>query len=122
MAKQSSRSTPADLTPAQRKRYEARRKQAKDDLAAGKLGPPVDALDLDVENATPFYFALRSFILQLKTAREQAGLTHAQIAERTGLAAETLCRLETGTLINPTYQTLAKYAVAVGKTLRIEAE
>src|SRR5439155_7435523 len=44
-------------------------------------------------NAAPFYFALRTFIKQLKEAREAAGLTLAQIAEKTGLAEETLCRL-----------------------------
>ena len=43
-------------------------------------------------------------------------------AEKTGLAAETLCRLETGALTNPTYRTLGLYAAAVGRRLVLTAE
>jgi transcriptional regulator with XRE-family HTH domain len=73
-------------------------------------------------DAAPFYFELRACIAELKKAREAAGLTLAQVAEKTGLAAETLCRLETGAVTNPTWQTLGLYAVAVGRRLSLRLE
>ena len=75
----------------------------------------VDAGDL--ANAAPFYFELRSTIATLKAARGAAGLTLAEVAAKTGLALETLSRLETGAATNPTWQTLGAYAVAVGRRL-----
>jgi len=51
-------------------------------------------------------------------AREAAGLTLAQVAAKTGLAEETLCRLESGAVTNPTWQTLGRYAVAVDRDVR----
>jgi DNA-binding XRE family transcriptional regulator len=75
----------------------------------------------ELANGTPYYFALRAFVGQLRQAREEAGLTLAVVAEKSGLAPETLSRLETGALTNPTFQTLAKYAVAVGRKVVISA-
>jgi len=73
-------------------------------------------------DAAPFYFELRACIFRLKQAREAAGLTLVQIGERTGLAPETLSRLETGAVTNPTWKTIADYAVAVGCRLHLTAE
>lgn len=72
--------------------------------------------------ATPFYFALRKFVDQLRAAREAARLTLAEVGEKTGLAPETLSRLETGALTNPTFKTLALYARAVGRQLTLSAD
>jgi DNA-binding XRE family transcriptional regulator len=113
------RVSPNDLTPQQRAAYEKIKAKAKADLEAGLLGPPAD---VDTTDAAPFYFALRACIAELKKAREAAGLTLAQVAEKTGLATETLCRLETGAVTNPTWQTLGLYATAVGRKLRLSAE
>ena len=52
-------------------------------------------------DAVPYYFALRRFVGQLRKAREAAGLSGAEVARRTGLAAETISRLETGALHQP---------------------
>jgi DNA-binding phage protein len=76
----------------------------------------------EIANATPFYFSLRSFVQQLKEARERLGLTLAQVAEKSGMAEESLCRLETGKAGNPSFQTLAKYAAAVGVRLHLSAD
>ena len=73
-------------------------------------------------DAAPFYFELRSCIFRLKQAREAAGLTLVEVGERTGLAPETLSRLETGAVTNPTWKTLGDYANAVGCRLRLTAE
>lgn len=72
-------------------------------------------------DAAPFYFELRSTMVVLKAAREAAGLTLADVSSKTGLALETLSRLETGAATNPTWQTLGTIAVAVGYRLSLTA-
>ena len=76
----------------------------------------------ELADGAPFYFQLQACIKQLKEARLAAGLTLAQVSEKTGLASETLSRLETGMLPNPTWKTLAVYAVAVDRKLSISAD
>ena len=76
----------------------------------------------EIADGAPFYFELLACVAQLKKAREAAGLTLAQVAEKTGLATETLCRLETGQVTNPTWKTLGLYAAAVGRKLTLSAE
>jgi DNA-binding XRE family transcriptional regulator len=56
-------------------------------------------------------------VLQLKAAREQKGLTLADLTERTGMDRSALSKLETGQRPNPTVETLVRYAEAVGKRL-----
>jgi ribosome-binding protein aMBF1 (putative translation factor) len=107
------------LTPAQQARLDAVRAKAIADRQLGVDGPPAD---VDTTDATPFHFALRRFVGQLRQAREAAGLSAVEVARRTGLAAETISRLETGALTNPTYQTLARYAAAVGVRLVLTAQ
>ena len=109
------RVSPADLTTEQRANYD--RLKAKAMVDRHLEGPPLP----DQANAAPFYFELRTFTTQLKEAREAAGLTLAQVAEKTGLAEETLCRLESGAVTNPTWKTLGLYAVAVGHTINVTA-
>jgi DNA-binding XRE family transcriptional regulator len=76
----------------------------------------------EIADGAPFYFELLACVAELKKAREAAGLTLAQVAEKSGLATETICRLETGQVTNPTWKTLGMYAVAVGRKLRLSAE
>jgi DNA-binding XRE family transcriptional regulator len=116
------RVSPKDLTAEQRAAYEKIKAKAKADLDAGLLGPPVERVDVDTTDGAPFYFVLRACLAELKTAREAAGLTLAQVAEKTGLATETLCRLETGQVTNPTWKTLGLYAAALGRKLNLTAE
>jgi DNA-binding XRE family transcriptional regulator len=68
----------------------------------------------ELADAAPFYFVLRDYIRQLKEAREAAGLTLADVSARSGLAVESLSRLETGAQTNPTWKTLGAYAKALG--------
>ncbi|WP_322061402.1 helix-turn-helix transcriptional regulator [Paraburkholderia sp. J63] len=58
----------------------------------------------------------------LLTARKQAGLTQAQVAERMGTTTSAVSRLESSLASekhSPSLATLRKYAAACGKTLRI---
>ena len=78
--------------------------------------------DQERAGAAPFYFVLRAFVRQLKVAREAAGMTLADLSERSGLAVESLSRLETGATTNPTWKTLGAYAAAVGCRPNLTAE
>src|ERR1700731_4444221 len=63
------------------------------------------------------YLALRVIVHELKKAREAAGLSLADVAERSGIDKAALSRLENSVHDNPTVETLMRYAAAVGKKL-----
>lgn len=102
---------------AARKRAEQTRKQLQRKPSPDELLTPQERAD-----AAPFYFVLREYVRQLKEAREAAGLTLADVSARTGMAVESLSRLETGAQTNPTWKTLGQYALAVGRRPRLAAE
>jgi transcriptional regulator with XRE-family HTH domain len=60
---------------------------------------------------------LAELLRQLKAAREERGLTLADLTELTGMDRSALSKLETGQRPNPTLETLVRYAEAVGKHL-----
>ncbi len=86
-----------------------------------KPGPSELLTPQERDDAAPFYFVLREYIRQLKAVREAAGVTLAELSARSGLAVETLSRLETGALTNPTWKTLGVYAAALGRQPRLDA-
>jgi transcriptional regulator with XRE-family HTH domain len=61
------------------------------------------------------YLSIRQAVSALKKAREGAGLSLADVAERTGIDKAALSRIETGQHPNPTVSTLCRYAHALGK-------
>lgn len=61
------------------------------------------------------YMALRAALHDLKKAREAAGLSLADVAEKSGIDKAALSRLENGIRDNPTVETLMRYAAAIGK-------
>lgn len=63
------------------------------------------------------YLSLAAVLSELKRAREAAGLSLADVAERSGIDKAALSRLENGVHDNPTIDTLTRYATAVGKRL-----
>jgi ribosome-binding protein aMBF1 (putative translation factor) len=73
--------------------------------ASGEYGPGLP---------TVTYFALMAFLKRMRELREAAGLSLADVAERTGMDKGFVSRLETGQG-NPTVDTLARYAAALGK-------
>ena len=64
----------------------------------------------------------QELLRQLKTSREAAGLTLADLSARCGIDQPALSRLENGHTSNPTLDTLWRYAAAVGKRLVLSAE
>jgi ribosome-binding protein aMBF1 (putative translation factor) len=80
-------------------------------LANPKVKEAYDTLDDE-------YSALRAIL----SARREAGLTQAQIAERMGTTASAISRLEASLASekhSPSFATLRKYAAACGKKLVI---
>jgi ribosome-binding protein aMBF1 (putative translation factor) len=106
----------AALAAARKRAEEVRRQIQKKPDPSSILTPQ------EVADAAPFYFVLRAYVQQLKEAREAAGLTLADMSARTGMAVESLSRLETGAQTNPTWKTLGLYAAAVGRRPRLESE
>jgi DNA-binding XRE family transcriptional regulator len=62
---------------------------------------------------------LEGLLKQLKTAREEKGLSLSDMTRLTGMDRSALSKLETGQRLNPTIETLIRYAEAVGKRLTI---
>jgi ribosome-binding protein aMBF1 (putative translation factor) len=110
-------SVPADVLDAARQRAAQTRKQL-----GNKPGPKELLSPQEFADAAPFYLVLRDYIRELKEAREAAGMTLADVSARSGMAVESLSRLETGALTNPTWKTLASYAVVVGRRPRLTTE
>jgi DNA-binding XRE family transcriptional regulator len=104
------------IAKARRQAAEARKK------LEHKPGPSELLTPDERHDAAPFYFVLREYIRQLKVARELAGLTLADVADRSGLAVESLSRLETGAQTNPTWKTLGLYAAAVERRPHLISE
>ncbi|HYV35752.1 MAG TPA: helix-turn-helix transcriptional regulator [Gemmataceae bacterium] len=111
------RRPPIEWTPEDRARHKAIREQFKncpsidDLLASGEYTQPV---------LTGVYFALQSFVGKLKKAREAAGMSLEDIARVSGIGKAALSRLENGQQVNPTINTLGRYAHAVGRGLILD--
>lgn len=108
---------PPEAIAAARQRAAQTRRQLR-----AKPGPSELLTPEELADAAPYYLVLRAFIRQLKQARTDRGLTLADLSDRTGIAVETLSRLETGVLTNPTWKTLATYAAGLGLRPRVELE
>jgi DNA-binding XRE family transcriptional regulator len=91
-----------------REKFQKERPTMKQLLASGEYVGPIP---LGV------YFELRLALHELKKTREAAGLSLADVAERSGIDKAALSRLENGIHDNPTVETLMRYAAAVGKKL-----
>jgi ribosome-binding protein aMBF1 (putative translation factor) len=63
--------------------------------------------------------SLGRLLQTLKAERERLGLSLRDLSERAGIDHAMLSRLETGKLPNPTFATLSRYALAVGKSIEV---
>jgi DNA-binding XRE family transcriptional regulator len=79
-------------------------------VAPGDMEPPVS-------QAT--FIAAWQAVDALKKARLEAGLSLSQLAARARLDKATLSRLEAGLHLNPTLDTLGRYALALGRGLAL---
>ncbi|HLN32834.1 MAG TPA: helix-turn-helix transcriptional regulator [Gemmataceae bacterium] len=98
-------------TPEQRAEEEAIRRQ--------HAGQPVRQRPAGTIHHQSFA-AILSLLAQFKTARENLGMTLADVSKRMGIDAPALSRLEAGKMLNPTVATLFKWAEALGQTLKLD--
>jgi predicted transcriptional regulator len=98
------------LTAAEAAKYTTIRKQV-----AGEL-PDLIARH---HERTAALDAVEALVKQLKAAREEKGLSLADLTELTGMDRSAISKLETGQRSNPTVETLVRYAEAVGKRLLV---
>jgi predicted transcriptional regulator len=88
-----------------RERFQHQRPALQDLLAAG------DATEVVPQGE---YLELRAMLGTLKQHRERQGLSLADVAKRSGMDRSAISRLENGVYLNPTVDTLYRYAQAVG--------
>jgi hypothetical protein len=62
---------------------------------------------------------IQQVIAALKAARQAQGLSLAEVGERSGIGKANLSRLENDVSPNPTWDTIARYAVSVGRKLEV---
>jgi DNA-binding XRE family transcriptional regulator len=91
-----------------REKFQKEKPSLEDLLATGEYEGPIP------QGA---YLELRRLMHLLRKERERLGLSLADVAEHTGIDKAALSRLETGRHINPTIDTLWRYAHAVGTEL-----
>lgn len=65
------------------------------------------------------YFDLRALVWELRKAREAQGLSLADVQQATGIDRSALNRVENAQNQNPTVNTLMRYAMAVGRRIKI---
>jgi DNA-binding XRE family transcriptional regulator len=96
------------LTPEEAAKYKAIRDQVAAELPdlVARHHERVAALD-----------QVDELLKQLRAAREEKGLSLADLTDLTGMDRSALSKLETGQRPNPTVETLVRYADAVGKRL-----
>lgn len=96
------------LTPEEAAKYKEVREQVAEELP--------DLIDRHHERMA-VREELAELLRQLKAAREAKGVSLADMTRLTGMDRSALSKLETGQRANPTVETLARYAEAVGKRL-----
>jgi DNA-binding phage protein len=89
---------------------EALARELRDTGHIATTGRPVDLQSL---------LELRRFISRLREYREKAGITLAEVAERSGIDKAALSRLERGAT-NPTFETLSRYVQALGLVTKLD--
>lgn len=60
------------------------------------------------------YLDRRAMLAALKRQREHKGLSLSDVATRSGMYRSAVSRLENGVYVNPTFDTLYRYAAAIG--------
>ena len=107
-----------ERTPEEKARLKAvrerfqRQKPSLDELvASGEYTPPIKQAE---------YWELMKTAAALKAAREEAGISLRQMAQRMSMDVAALSRLESGINSNPTLETLFRYANSLGKKVLVQ--
>jgi DNA-binding XRE family transcriptional regulator len=90
------------------------------------VGPsPEDMIDsAEIDEPVPHgqFVELTGLVHDLKARRATLGLSLADVAERSRLTRAAVSRLENGWNLNPTLETLYRYALALDANVRLVAE
>jgi DNA-binding XRE family transcriptional regulator len=65
------------------------------------------------------YLELRALTSRMRRLREQQGLSLTDLSEKVGMTRAAISRLENGWNLNPTLETLFRYAEAIGADLHL---
>ncbi|HZW34047.1 MAG TPA: helix-turn-helix transcriptional regulator [Isosphaeraceae bacterium] len=108
------------LSPEQRAAIAAIRERARRE----RPGPDelIDRGEIDELVPQAQFIELRALAVRLRGLRQQMGLSLTDLSERTGLTRAAISRLENGWNLNPTLETLFRYAQALGVGLRFLVE
>ena len=100
----------------QTKRQVAQEKAARERFQRERPGPDQLAASGEYQDAVTMgdYLELMHLAAELRTARQRAGLSLAEVSKRSGLDRAAISRLENGVRDNPTLATLGRYAHALG--------
>lgn len=118
----------SSLTPEQKARVEAIRAKNRTPEARAAEAQVREVLDREYRetgtiattgDGTTMWdqVAFRRFVMGLRRERERLGLSLTDVAERAKIDKAALSRLENGQQLNPTVNTLARYAQALGKSV-----
>ncbi len=107
------------LSAEQRAAIEAIRERSRKE----RPGPDelIDRGELDELVPQAQYIELRALAVRFREIRERLGLSLTDLSERSGLTRAAISRLENGWNLNPTLETLFRYAEALGIDLRLTA-
>lgn len=93
-----------------RAKFQAERPTLEQLVASGEYGEPI------LQGA---YWELARIMESLREERERQGLSLGDAAKRSGIDKAALSRLEGGQHLNPTWNTLTRYAAALGKAIAL---
>jgi DNA-binding XRE family transcriptional regulator len=82
----------------------------------------IDRGELDELVPQAQYIETRALGIRLRRIREGMGLSLTDLSERSGLTRAAISRLENGWNLNPTLETLFRYAEALGVNLRVSVD
>ena len=105
--------TPEDKArlKAVRDRFQKEKPSLEELVASGEYSPPIKQAE---------YCELMKTAAALKKAREEAGISLRQMAQRMSMDVGALSRLENGVNSNPTIETLFRYARSLGKNVLVQ--
>jgi DNA-binding Xre family transcriptional regulator len=108
----------ANQTPERQAEMETVRKRFEDRPSRAEL---IRRGEIDPERGMPMgaLIALHKTLAELKRIRVARGVTAVDVAKRAGIAPAAMSRLEAGKNPNPTYETLSRYAAAIGVEIAI---
>lgn len=83
----------------------------------------IDSGEMSAEsNIQSAYVELLQLVHALKAERTRLGWSQAEASTRAGLTAAVISALESGRTVNPTLNTLYRYALSLGVTIRLMVE